>query len=212
MKSRAGGRKACFCLPITSFNGTPCNILQGVLSLLIEMSSNVDKKEFAQLVRQHAQQVLNFTQRLVQDRQDAEEVAQDVFVKAFRQLDTFRGESSLLAWLLRIAYHEALNHLRRRRPYTVDIESASVVSEFGSLTSDDDADLSTGREERILLLEEAVGQLPPDDQLLLHLYYYDDRPLRDIAYIMDAEPNALGVRLHRIRKKLMVTIKQKEDE
>ena len=176
------------------------------------MSSTVSQQQYAQLVQQHARQVLDFTRRLSADREDAEEVAQDAFVKAFHALPTFRGESSFLTWLLRIAYREALNHLRRRRPYTVDIESVSVVSEFGSLTSDDEAELSTGREERIRSLEEAVGELPPDDQLLLHLYYYDDRPLRDIAYIMDAEPNALGVRLHRIRKKLLTMIKQREDE
>ncbi|MBQ8065200.1 MAG: sigma-70 family RNA polymerase sigma factor [Prevotella sp.] len=176
------------------------------------MSSTVSQQQYAQLVQQHARQVLDFTRRLIADREDAEEVAQDAFVKAFHALPTFRGESSFLTWLLRIAYREALNHLRRRRPYTVDIESVSVVSEFGSLTSDDEAELSTGREERIRSLEEAVGELPPDDQLLLHLYYYDDRPLRDIAYIMDAEPNALGVRLHRIRKKLQTMIKQREYE
>ncbi|MBQ9186735.1 MAG: sigma-70 family RNA polymerase sigma factor [Prevotella sp.] len=176
------------------------------------MSSTVSQQQYAQLVQQHARQVLDFTRRLIADREDAEEVAQDAFVKAFHALPTFRGESSFLTWLLRIAYREALNHLRRRRPYTVDIESVSVVSEFGSLTSDDEAELSTGREERIRSLEEAIGELPPDDQLLLHLYYYDDRPLRDIAYIMDAEPNALGVRLHRIRKKLQTMIKQREYE
>ena len=180
--------------------------------LLYRMKSSVDKEQYALLVRQHAETVINFAHRLVQNRQEAEEVAQDVFVRAYHALPSFRGESSPLTWLLRIAYHEALNHLRRRRPYTVDIDAVSEGSEFGSLASDEEADLSTGREERIRLLEEAVGELPPDDQLLLHLYYYDDRPLRDIAYIMDAEPNALGVRLHRIRKKLQTMIKQREDE
>ena len=179
--------------------------------LLNRMSSSVSKQEYAQLVRQHASQVIDFTQRLVQDRQDAEEVAQDAFVKAYHALSTFKGESSFLTWLLRIAYHEGLNHLRRRRPYTVDIDAVSVVSEFSSLTSSIDDELSTGREERIQLLEEAVSDLPPDDQLLLHLYYYDDRPLRDVAYIMEAEPNTLAVRLHRIRKRLLVTIQQKEN-
>lgn len=174
------------------------------------MSSTVSKQDFAQLVRQHARQVIDFTARLLPDRQDAEEVAQDVFVKAYQQLDTFRGEASLLTWLQRIAYHEALDRLRRRRPHTVDIDGPVALREFASLAADDE--LSTGREERILLLEEAVSDLPPDDQLLLHLYYYDDRPLRDIAYIMEAEPNALGVRLHRIRKKLQTMIKQREDE
>lgn len=60
------------------------------------MSSTVSKQDFAQLVRQHARQVIDFTARLLPDRQDAEEVAQDVFVKAYQQLDTFRGEASLL--------------------------------------------------------------------------------------------------------------------
>ncbi|MBR1547918.1 MAG: sigma-70 family RNA polymerase sigma factor [Prevotella sp.] len=177
------------------------------------MSKTVSKQEFALLVREHARQVIDFAQRIVTDREDAEEVAQDAFVKAFHSLSSFRGDSSPLTWLLRIAYHEALNSLRRRRPYMVDIEAVSVGSELGLLTADgDDDELTAEREVRIRLMEEAIDLLPPADQLLLHLYYYDDRPLRDIAYIMDAEPNALGVRLHRIRKKLQTMIKQREDE
>jgi RNA polymerase sigma-70 factor (ECF subfamily) len=169
------------------------------------MSSIVSKQDFALLVRQHAQQVIDFTARLLPDRQDAEEVAQDVFVKAFRQMDTFRGDSNLLTWLQRIAYHEAMSRLRHRRPYMMDIDDVPIGEE-------PDDDLSTGNEARIQLLEETIDLLSPDDQLLLHLYYYDDRPLQDIAYIMDAEPNALGVRLHRIRKKLQKIIKQRENE
>jgi len=168
------------------------------------MSSVISKEDFARLVRQHAPQVLDFTARLLTDRREAEEVAQDAFVKAFRQLSSFRGESSFLTWVQRIAYHEAIDHLRRRRPFTTDISNVAAMT--------DEPDLSTGREERIMLLEEAVDELPPDDQLLLHLYYYEDRPLRDIAYIMEAEPNTLSGRLYRIRKRLMTMIKQKEDE
>ena len=77
---------------------------------------------------------------------------------------------------------------------------------------EDDEELSTGREERIALMEEAIDELPPDEGMLLHLYYYEDRPLREIAYIMDAEPNTLATRLHRIRKKLLQMIKQKDNE
>ena len=56
-----------------------------------------------------------------------------------------------------------------------------------------------------------MEDLKPDDQLLIHMYYYEERSLNDIAYIMDAEPNTLSQRLRRIRKRLMVMIKQKED-
>ena len=168
------------------------------------MSSVISKEDFARLVRQHAPQVLDFTARLLPDRREVEEVAQDAFVKAFRQLSSFRGDSSFVTWVQRIAYHEAIDHLRQRTPYTVDISEVAAIS--------DDEELSTGCEERILLMEETIDELPPDDQLLLHLYYYEDQPLRDIAYIMDAEPNALAQRLHRIRKRLLRMIKQKEDE
>ena len=61
-------------------------------------------------------------------------------------------------------------------------------------------------------MEEAVEELSEKDQLLLHLFYYEDRPLRDIAYIMDAEPNTLSQRLSRLRKKLLLKIKEKENE
>lgn len=167
------------------------------------MNSIVSKEDFAQLVRQHAAAVIDFTARLLPDRREAEEVAQDAFVKAFRNLSSFRGESSLLTWVQRIAYHEALDRLRRRRPYMTDIDEVPTLLE--------DEEMVMEREERILLMEEAVDRLTPDDQLLLHLFYYEDRPLRDIAYIMNVEPNTLSQRLHRIRKKLMVMIKQKEN-
>ena len=167
------------------------------------MSSIASKEDFAQLVRQHATAVIDFTARLLPDRREAEEVAQDAFVKAFQQLSSFRGKSSFLTWVQRIAYHEAVDHLRQRRPYMVDIDEMPTMME--------DEDLQMEREERILLMEEAVVRLSPDDQLLLHLFYYEDRPLREIAYIMDVEPNTLSQRLRRIRKRLMVMIKQKED-
>lgn len=167
------------------------------------MNSIVSKEDFAQLVRQHAAAVIDFTARLLPDRREAEEVAQDAFVKAFRNLSSFRGESSLLTWVQRIAYHKAVDHLRQQRPYMVAIDEVPTLLE--------DEEMVMEREERILLIEEAVDKLTPDDQLLLHLFYYEDRPLRDIAYIMDVEPNTLSQRLHRIRKKLMVMIKQKEN-
>ena len=168
------------------------------------MKSKVSKKDFPLLVRQHAAAVIDLTARLLPDRLEAEEVAQDAFVKAFQHLASFQGTSSFLTWVQRIAYHEALDHLRRRQPHMVDISEIKAEPE--------DEDFSTGREERIQLMEEAVDHLPADDQLLLHLYYYNDQPLREIAYIMNAEPNTLSQRLRRIRKRLMVMIEQKENE
>ena len=148
--------------------------------------------------------MIDFTARLLPDRREAEEVAQDAFVKAFRQLSSFRGESSFLTWVQRIAYHETIDRLRKRRPYMVDIDEVPMMLE--------DEELPMEREERILLMEEAIDKLAPDEQLLLHLFYYEDRALREIAYIMDAEPNTLSQRLRRIRKKLMIMISARANE
>jgi RNA polymerase sigma-70 factor (ECF subfamily) len=163
-------------------------------------------KEYAFFVRRYSHQVLNFVARMVTDISDAEELAQDAFIKAYHSLDSFVGQSSFLTWITRIAYHEALNHLKRRRLFEVNIDDLPMMD-----TSLPDDELSTGREERIQLMEEALDDLPLDERMLIHLYYYEDRPLRDIAYIMDVKPNVLGTRLYRIRKKLLQMIKQKEN-
>ena len=168
------------------------------------MRTKSDKEKYGRLVKAYAAEVVDFTACLLPDRMEAEEVAQDAFVRAFSRLDSFRGDATFLTWVQRIAYHEAIDRLRRRQPTMADISEVPLAAE--------DDDLSTEREERIQRLEESIVALPPDDQLLLHLYYYEDRPLRDIAYIMDTEPNTLSARLYRIRKRLLHMIKQKTDE
>ena len=119
--------------------------------------------EYAWFVRQYSQQVLDFTSRMVTDIADAEEVAQDAFVKAFRSLDSFAGQSSFLTWVCRIAYHESLNHLKRKQLYWVSIDELP-------LSQDDieEEELTSGREERIVLMEEALDDLPPDERMLIH--------------------------------------------
>lgn len=163
--------------------------------------------EYAHFVKLYSQQVLDFTVRMVSSRADAEELAQNAFVKAYRALEKFEGKASFLTWISRIAYNESINHLKRRKIRLIDIDEASIAD---SDIADDE--FSTGNEERIRLMEDALDNLPPDERMLVHLYYYEDKPLREIAYVMDAEPNALAVRLHRIRKKLLIMIKEKEYE
>ena len=194
---------------------TPCCVINPYRCCLLSKMSEITRmdewqrigqildgkrNEYAWFVNTYSQQVLDFTSRMVSN---AEELAQDAFVKAFRSLSSFRGQSSFCTWVCRIAYHESLNLLKRRGPHYVDIEDLSAV---------EDEELSTGREERILLMEESIDNLSPDERMLIHLYYYEDRPLREIAYIMDAESGTLATRLHRIRKKLLRMIKQKEKD
>lgn len=165
------------------------------------------REEYSYFVNQYSQAIIDFTYRMVEDLADAEDLAQEAFVKAYRLLSSFRGQSLFYTWLRRIAYHESLNHLKHRTIHWMNIDDITYSDEK---TLEDE--LSTGKEERIILMEEALSDLSPEEQMLIHLYYYEDLSLREIAFIMDVEPNVLATRLHRIRKKLLIMIKQKENE
>ena len=181
------------------------------VSTIADLLSKGDRKaaaaEYAYFVKRYSQQVLDFTVRMVSNRADAEELAQNTFVKAFNRFETFEGRASFLTWACRIAYNESINHLRHRKLRWINIDDAQIAD----IDIADD-EFSTGREERISLMEDALDHLPPDERMLVQLYYYEDKPLQEIAFIMDAEANALAVRLHRIRKKLLMMIKHKENE
>ena len=145
--------------------------------------------------------------RQVTDVMDAEELAQDTFMKAFSRIDSYDPlKASLSTWLCRIAYHLTLDFLKRRRPLIVPIEDSKA---WQTDISDEEleTELSTGREERIQRLQELIDELPDEERLLLTLYYFEDRPLTEIAYITGVEPGPLANRLYRTRKKLFIKLK-----
>ena len=146
--------------------------------------------------------------RQVSDVMDAEELAQDTFLKAFSHIDSYDPQkASLSTWLCRIAYRLTLDFLKRRRPIIVPIEDSEV---WQTDISDEqlESELSSGREERIQQLQEIIDELPDDERMLLTLYYFEDRPLTEIAYITGIEAKPLANRLYRIRKKLYKQLKQ----
>ena len=140
--------------------------------------------------------------RQVSNEQDAEELTQDTFLRAFSHIGSYDPErASLSTWLCRIAYRLTLDFLKRRRPFVVSMEDTEV---WQTDINDEqlEAELSTGNEERIQRLELLIDDLPPDERMLLMLYYFEDRSLDECSYIMDATSHALANRLYRIRKKL----------
>ena len=150
----------------------------------------------------YAQEVFAMIIRQVSNEQDAEELTQDTFLRAFSHIGSYDPQrASLSTWLCRIAYRLTLDFLKRRRPFVVSMEDTEV---WQTDISDEqlEAELSTGNEERIQRLELLIDDLPPDERMLLMLYYFEDRSLDECSYIMDATSHALANRLYRIRKKL----------
>lgn len=153
---------------------------------------------------------MSFISSMVDVREDAEDLAQNTFVNAYRALEQYDSDiSSFATWLNRIAYHEVLRHARQKRlpVSTLDGDSWLIIRAVDDRVADEW--LANVDEERMRLLDEAVGRLPGYDRTLLKLYYTDNLPLKDIAFILDSEAGRLASRLRRIRNKLYIQLKDK---
>jgi len=155
--------------------------------------------------------VFSLIVRLVGNAEDAEELRQDTFLKAYRNLCQFRGESSFQTWLMRIAYNSATNFLRKQRHTELSLLDEDILpyTDNGNTLEEEFESLDSRRVER---LHKAIEQLPAADQVLITQFYLDNLPLKDVAYVLNITPNAASVRLLRIKKKLYHLIKSIEED
>ena len=159
------------------------------------------------MVSRYGQMVFAMIVRQVTTTMDAEELTQDTFMRAFNNIDRYDSRrSSLGTWLCRIAYHLTLDFLKRRQPNIISMDDTTDISDEQLAT-----ELSSGNEKRIQQLEMLMEELPPDEQMLLTLYYYEDRTLDECSFIMDTTSHALANRLYRIRKKLYKQLKKQNE-
>ena len=155
------------------------------------------------LLTDYGPMVFRMVQRIVSQREDAEEVYQDVFVKALRGIGGYDShQASLATWLGRIAYHESLNFVRGRKPTLLYIEEGDLGTD--TLEAPDEAPQD---EETLRQLERALAKLPPHEQAIVSMFYYDNMSLADIAFVTGSIPSTVGSQLSRIRKKLYRIIK-----
>ena len=155
------------------------------------------------LLTEYGPAVFRMVQRIVTQREDAEEVYQDVFVKALRGIEGYNpSQASFATWLNRIAYHESLNFVRGKKPNIVYLDDRETG--IDTLEAPDDAPHD---EETIRQLEQALAMLPPHEQAIVSMFYYDNQSLADIAFVTGSIPSTVGSQLSRIRKKLYRIIK-----
>jgi len=161
-------------------------------------------EDFGYFLNRYGGEVFAIVSRLVPRQEDVEELVQDTFVRAYNKLDTFVGRSSFSTWICRIAYTTTVSWLRKRRIKYISIEDQPLLA-------DSNIDETLNDESRINDLRQAIARLKPDEQTLLQLYYYDNRPLADIAYILDVDAGTIATRLHRIRRKLYLLMKNEHN-
>jgi RNA polymerase sigma factor (sigma-70 family) len=159
--------------------------------ILIARVLKGETSSFKMLVERYQNLVFTIAFRITNNREEAEEVAQDVFMKVYNGLADFKGESKFSSWLYRIAYNTALTKIRNRKQ-----GFQALDNEHGEVTNE--ADQVFTRE----YLNKAINMLEPDEATVITLFYLSEQSLDEIAEVLSIAPNAVKVRLHRARKKL----------
>lgn len=145
--------------------------------------------------------------RMVSHVEDAEEIYQDVFVKVFNNINMYDEEkSSFKTWMVRIAYNESITFLRRKRQAMIYFEDHEGKAEA---LSEDEVEKTLGHpnEETVQLIRAAIKYLPPDEQAIITMFYYDEMSLKEIAFVTESIPTTVASKLSRTRKKLCKIIK-----
>jgi len=166
---------------------------------------------FSYFVNSYSNSIYSLIVRIVQINEDAEELTQDSFLKAFKKLDSFKGDCSFSTWLFRIAYNTAISATRKRKIVFPTVDEAmmeSVPDEAIKTFFDPDEN-----EIKLQKLEEAIGKLNVEEKTLITLYYTEDKSVAELARVLDLTPENVKVKLHRVRKKLYVLMtKRNENE
>jgi RNA polymerase sigma-70 factor (ECF subfamily) len=179
-------------------------------SALVAATKSGDTQAFGELVLRHKQRVLAVAQRITNNREDAEDVAQESFHKAFLHLDTFQEMAPFSTWLTRIAMNEAYMSLRRRRGiFEVLPKSPDDGLEFGSelfVDRSPNPEESCWRRERAELLNQAINRLGPKVRRTIFLRDIEERSVKETAQILGASITAVKARVFQGRRKLRRTL------
>jgi RNA polymerase sigma-70 factor (ECF subfamily) len=165
---------------------------------LVRRSTRGDLSAFEQLVDRHRPVVVRVAARIV-GSEDAEDVSQDAFLRAFHRLDRFRGDAPFRAWLLRIAHNAALDHLARRRPEPVDPQQFDVSEPSASRPPAERLELR----ERIDRLERKLRGLSAEHRTVLVLRDAEGMSYEEIADMTDSPRGTVKGRLHRARREFV---------
>ena len=174
---------------------------------IIKEILNGKTEQYEYFLDRYGQQVFVLVDRIVSCQEDAEELTQDVFLKAFQQLSSFKAESSFSTWIYRIATNLTISAVRKKRNDVLRLDD-SVFANLSD-TQVDEA-LEDDSEEQMERLQQAMNQLEADERAMITLYYLEEKPLAEVAFILGMTEGNAKVKLHRIRKKLYVLIKNQK--
>lgn len=168
---------------------------------LISKVLSGDQQVYGSLVSRYQNYVFTLALRFTKNREDAEEVSQDIFIKAYRALADFRGASKFSTWLYTIVNTTCITFLRKKRLETHSLDNEKVFEVADSMDSGMRANL-VEQKSRVSMVTNAIKMLSTDDAEVITLFYKGEQTLEEIAQILGIEANTAKVRLHRARTRL----------
>lgn len=179
--------------------------------VLVERVKQGDKRAFDLLVLKYQHKIVNLVMRYVRDPSEAQDVTQEAFLKAYRAIPRFRGDSAFYTWLYRIAINTAKNHLvsMSRRPieYNLDLQDSEQNSISNKLRDDDSPEGLLLRDELRQTMEDCVAALPEELRLAITLREAEGLSYEEIAQTMDCPVGTVRSRIFRAREAIDKSIK-----
>ncbi|WP_241558422.1 RNA polymerase sigma factor [Paracnuella aquatica] len=174
---------------------------------IIEQVLKGDRNAFGTLVERYQSFVFTIALRYVKGREDAEELAQDIFVKAYRSLADFKGTSKFSTWLYTITTTTSISFLRKKKLEVHSLDNEKVFAVADNFDGGMNANVIE-QKSRQNMVNAAIRLLSPDDAQVITLFYKGEQTLEEIAQVMGKEPNAVKVQLHRARTRLKEKMQQ----
>ena len=174
--------------------------------LYINKVINGDINAFAYLVDAYKKMVFSLAFKMTKNRGEAEEVCQDTFIKAYTNLNKFKGDSKFSTWLYRIAYHACLDTIKKNKNHNNSLEINEIT--FNQIQSVDTILQGIERKERAKMINDCLLELQDEERSLIWMFYFDELSLKEITAVTEISEANLKVKLHRARKKLLGIVKE----
>ncbi len=168
---------------------------------------NGDTNAFSVLVDRYKDLVFTLALRMLKNREEAEEVSQDTFIKSYKSLHKFKGDSKFSTWIYKVAYNTCLDRLKKNKKHFNDV-AIDEFTEHQIKTMDNALD-QMEQQEHNQTIKDCLTLLPNDDSFLLTLYYFEERSLEEISKIVGIKANNVKVKIFRSRKKLATILKHR---
>lgn len=172
--------------------------------------NKIDPANFAEVVNEYHTLIFRTAMGFVHSKEDAEDLTQETFIKAFQNIHKFRGDSEISTWLYRIVVNLSLNHISQKKKKGWLSFSNNLLQNIFTLKTSDDPNPQQKIEcdERDMLIQDAIDQLPDKQRTAFILYRYDDLSQKQVADIMNISEGAVEQLLLRAKNNLQKKLQQ----